>query len=308
MTPRLRSGFFGLATAVLATTSSYAACPDVPCDCFGEARRYGLVASERLKAAVGATNIQPPWGTRIFVDACARDAVLTEPKDRPTEIQGDLHTLAGAGNVAVRARVLGDPADTVQIAGVVATGGGSVQGPLSAGTIDTTGTHPDVAYCQQAVDDVGAASEMLAALTPTKVLGHLRIQTFMEIDAQPGINVLSAESIYNSAGLIIRLDPDTDAVIVNTRRLVANYGLFLVEGGERTKVVLNVHGDGPSVVVRPSNAIEPILLAPNRTVRMSNVDAAEVYARRLVLRASTIAGPDGCSSPSGAFLETAELF
>jgi hypothetical protein len=72
----------------------------------------------------------------------------------------------------------------------VYTGGGAVRLPNSVefATVDTTGTHPSVAACSQAIDALATASAAFAAMPPVQTFGDVTIKRGQElvIDATGG--------------------------------------------------------------------------------------------------------------------------
>lgn len=294
------------AAAVLVALSdgARAACPDTPCDCVGGASAYRIVADRLFD-----------FDSVFYGNLCTRTAQLAEPNEDgpPEDIVGDLHALAGAGSVAVRGRIARQgPGDEIVVAGALATGGGDVSGPISAGTLDTTGNHPGIAACDQAMDDIVAGSQMLAALTPTQTLPRLIVDHpgVTEFPVGPGVNVIQIDGrmvLRNEANLHIVLDPGTDAVVFNTRAFsMRRFSRIFVVGGDATKVMINVAGSGPSVVATSDTWITPAIFAPERTVRIKGARFAALFGERVVLRQATTDFVT-CPSPSGAFLDPPDL-
>ena len=281
-----------------------AACPETPCDCVGGAAAYRVVADRLFD-----------FGSTFYGHLCTRTAQLAEPTDygQPDDIVGDLHALAGAGSVAVRGRIARQgPGDEIVVSGTLATGGGDVTGPVSAGTLDTTGTHPGITACDQAEDDIVAGSQMLAALTPTQTLPRLVIDQpgLTQFPVGPGVNVIQVDGrIAMRQGILeIVLDPGTDAVVFNARAFSMRRSTrIFVSGGDATKVMINLPGPGPSVVAKSDAWITPPVLAPERTMRIKGgTRFAALFGRRVIVHQS-VTDFDTCS-PSGAFLEAPDPF
>ena len=286
-----------LTLAVLAPAALHAACPTVPCDCVGAAGSYRVVTSGELSVGWGfERQLGDRVGSVVDGDLCGQTAELTEPGDDASvaDVEGDLHVVAGAGQVAVSARIVRpEPGGSVVVSGVLATGGGSVSGPVSAGTLDTTGTHPGVGSCQQAVADIQAASQMLAALAPTQVLPRIVAGGSgpNEIVAGPGLNVVRVEGgISVVTVLYITLDPATDAVVINGESLsLKRFAQIVVVGGDDTKVVVNLPGPGAGVRMRYKASVAPMVLAPERVIRTSTgSNFAGMFGARALLRGVSV--------------------
>jgi len=294
-----------LALAALAVSSAtpelaWAACPQSLCDCLDEAGGYRVVASEHVTAGVGMVrdfDYRFQIGTIILNgDVCATTAFLAEPANDYTEIDGNLYALAGPGTVAIKAKVFG-PASGDSVGAVTnATGGGSIFGPI-AGAVDTTGTHPGIASCQEAISDVQAASQLLAFLAPTQALGDIRIYdgSVVQINAGPGVNVFSAGRIALKARTIgfsiessivkIVLDPATEAVVINAASLFVgkNCGIRVV--GDERKVLINLPFAGPTSLIQEDAVVDAGVLAPYRVVRVgSRTELNAAYGRRVLLK------------------------
>lgn len=312
ISPRIpvSSTLLALAALTLGVPSVRAACPDSPCDCLGEASSYRVVALDLLDARVGGPPYEFLRGSRIEGRACAFTAKL-----KASTVQ-DLYALAGAGEVAVRGPRSNISPPTVE--DVLATGGGTVSGEVAAGTLDTTGTHPGIASCQQAAADIQAASQMLAMLSPTQVLPAI-VEPYgpgfpaATITAGPGINVVKVEGpiiLDDYDDLWVQLDPATDAVVINATKLVVReVAAISVMGGDDAKVIINIPGRGSAVVLRNALVVEPTILAPQRTARLKVANAVStILARRVALQGAIIEPGPGVNtcSPSGAFLDSLE--
>lgn len=311
-------GFLLLGASALVPGSVRAVCPTDLCDCYGEAAAYRAVAADRFRATVGlARELSPPAlvGSLVAGSACAIRADLAEPTNGDTQIDGDLVALTAAGSRAVRSRIAGpDGAHTVLVTGIIATGGGAVFGPVSADAIDTTGAHPGVASCQAAISDMIAASQTLAALPPSQSFDTIIVPASGElaVNAGPGVSVVNVAGKLTAFGnLRLVLQPTTDALVINTRTMFVR-GSITVEGGDETKAVINLTGPGKAVIVKSNASVAPLVLAPERVVKVSTRgDIAGAFARRVFLNgASASQVHDVCAtaSPSGAFLDTPAAF
>lgn len=312
---------------VLATclpTAARAACPESICDCLGEAKTFSVVASGVPSIKGGRyrfTGGYPgyPTGTFIEGDLCAPAALLSGFVDSQTGLF-NLIALAGPGRIAAQFYAHDPYHEGYSYPGVlvdeqVITGGGRVVGEVEVGVgIDTTGTHPRLGSCQQAINDMQSASATLAALAPTQDLGRVSVrgETF-EINAGPGVNVIAATEIAlrvkrvppyeypEPAILQINLDPSTQAVIVNTPRLRVRGECEIVVdySGSEGKVILNVPGHGSTVAISLQGTVTVPILAPDRRVLVGgklvtgvfewgDYSVVNLFARRVSLRTAFV--------------------
>src|SRR5581483_5507085 len=157
----------------------------VVCAALGQALRYAVVASKSITAKAGnGTDIQ---GSVCTAHADIHDAYLDgyDLRTPPRLVATATHGTAVRFFVPGSYSYFGTGVD-----GDVVTGGGAVLGPYLeetvGGHIDVTGTDPEVAVCAQAMLDAEHASAMLAARTPTKVLGAVRVRPGEELDIDAG--------------------------------------------------------------------------------------------------------------------------
>jgi hypothetical protein len=175
--------------------------------------------------------------------------------------------------------------------GGIATGGGLVRDtwgyyPLELeGVIDTSGTAPALAQCEQAKSDAMAASQTLAAMTPSQTLGRIDVDAdgYYDIDAYGG-GVINIEALrlegrvlnvyygYNEkycdedgAALYINANPG-DQVILNVGQLKVGNCAY-IEAPYNANVILNVPGPGKKIQVGiQADGIEFPILAPERVI------------------------------------------
>ena len=195
------------------------------------------------------------------------------------------------------------------------TGGGRARlsGLLNPDTIDTTGTQPAVAACDDAIAQMSAASAAFAAMPAVRTFGKVRIERGEElvIDATGG-GVIDIEQLimaavpagpyngYRVGTCIYDADIDGNATLRIegnfTDEVVLNVGHLDVGGCAEIYsdplLLINVPGPGRKVRIGISafysSAFPPDLLAPERTVRVVGGRTEEataiagVYARKLV--------------------------
>ena len=177
--PRQRiSGLFVVAVFVagLAGTAQ-GACPNNLADCLGSAAVFDVVADKlnMYRGNICDDGCGPvPSLTR---DACASKAVVGGPTPALSGID-QLSNLIAVGAFRSPVAFIDQTGYFggigVKVLGDVVTGGGLVRGLDNVtilGVVDESGTDPRVGTCAAAAVDMRAASDTLAALTPTASLG-----------------------------------------------------------------------------------------------------------------------------------------
>jgi len=267
--------------------AAHAACPEDIHDCLGRAADFEVVATKlgmtRGVVVAGGTAFLPAEAGNV----CMRTGSVGGPSYDDTRVD-TLVATGSRGNALRFVAFHNAPAHFhagpgVTVGGDVVTGGGAVTGTAAAviaGFVDRSGADPRVATCTQALADAVAASQALAALSPTQNLGAFRVKAGASavLTAGPGVNVWSATELTLlgrivggaplGAALVIRLDPATDAVIVNTRDLDAQLAGNLAVDGDAAKVVINVAGKGRHAAVGQLATIPVTVLAPQTTLKV----------------------------------------
>jgi choice-of-anchor A domain-containing protein len=189
---------------------------------------------------------------------CGRLGRLSGKLDAELTLGGDVIMSGGPGTTAATFRGYkedGLPSTSVFIDGDVATGGGTVkslQYVEFGGGVDTTGAHPEVAICRQAVAELSAASATLASLSPTQVLTGIAVNPgqVATLGVGPGRQVVNVDTIVLDSSadewseLDIVLDPATVVVVINVAKM-----LVLGAGS-----VVAVNGDAPVIFNLPPRA------------------------------------------------------
>jgi hypothetical protein len=300
-----------LLSAALPLTTG-ATCPESLCDCLGAATQFDIVAmgSVSLRPGVRCSENLCSWYGSGTGEACAETARLFAHFDGFDDWVGgsvsrDLVLLAGPGSVAGRLIGSREEPDEVAVYRTLATGGGRVLAPnATIGTLDTTGTNPLVSVCRDAVDATLLVSQELAALAPTQSLGRidLRGDESMVIDAGPGVNVIDATSInlqplvalgyYSAPTLFVRAAPETQSVIINTKKLkIGPFSGVEILGEDRPfRFLINVNGRGAKVRLGLNAYTEVPLLAPDRVVQLafSVDDSSAIFAKRVDVRGALV--------------------
>jgi hypothetical protein len=314
MTTRDRWLPWQLAAILLLSTAGLARadCPNPAdiCECVGEAKNFNLVATKDIR--IGDYR-QVYYGYPYFTQAYVQGNICTNRVNArghiyyPTYLGDDVLLLRGPGSWAAKIRKHGDRygyGGYGVTADLIATGGGHIRGEenLSVYEVDTSGTHPGLDPCEQAIVDMESASAALAALTPTQDLGRINIRgEYVYIEAGPGVAVLQASRIsvrpiryegYPEPGwLYIEWGPETEAVIINTSDLRVGDGCQVYSDGPQDKTIINVPGKGRKVYIEDLAFVEPPILAPQRPVRvghgLGDYAVNNVMGKRIRLKGST---------------------
>jgi hypothetical protein len=308
-----RAPFVGtlLSLAIAQSSPGEAACPSNPCDCLGEVKNFTLVASKLLVIQEGrqtAYHYDYLAGAYVEGGVCAPRIVASGSVVLPTHFTYGFAT-AGPGKIAASfSRRIppgydGDYGYGVDALGV-STGGGSVKGIQNlsdADVVDTSGTNPGIASCQQAMLDMETASATLAALPPTQNLGTVLVKgTDLDLAAGPGVNVFAADRIYvlprkdgeflEGGRIFVETVPTTEAVIINTSGLWIG-DVSAIHTTDLVRVIINVVGGGATVKVGRDGFSEAPILAPERSVTLGVQDPelgmSPVLARRVRLKGGT---------------------
>jgi hypothetical protein len=309
-----------------ATSSAFALpanCPQKVCACLGEARRYAAVAVTELKLRNHKIN----YGYGSFYTAspfsngpvCAQTATAVGSRDGAADLDDFFIAATAGAALKVKGKYVPQDGQLLYVSHDLATGGGAIiaePGSIHVGGLtDTTGTHPGAASCQEAIDAV-AVSDELAALTPTRTLPPIVLDSSMTIDVGPGIDVIETPSIsvrpmktfggeYLSTELLLIVAPFTQAVIINTRRVSLGAASLISVIGGSSSVLINVVDGGPVKMNHDVN-VEASILAPrsNITARYRTHTSA-LFGAKITLRGAGVNRefyPSPCS-PSGAFLD-----
>jgi hypothetical protein len=292
------------------TLPAYGDCPDDICDCIGAAGDFSLVASQAKirQGIISASGYGEPVATLVETSLCALVGKVGGKIGGETQIEEDA-IFAATSDVAVKfsgSKYYGYAYPGAYINGDVATGGGSIKGASFAeigGVTDTSGNHPFVPDCTQALTDSVAGSNMIAALAPTTQLGDLVITDGASYDINVGSGEVSVIEVgkfiikplkmygypYPST-ININLD-GTNSVIINvTEKLaIGSACQILVNGGDIEDVIINVAGTGPSVrIARDAYVTAPILAPQRKIVASANSYCSNLFAGKLIIKGATI--------------------
>jgi hypothetical protein len=278
------------------------------CSILGPLADWSIVTS---RSTVITTGRGERYYSEIFGGVCTTSAMLQNVDVGSLAEDGNLIALE-TSREAVRYKRPAPypgypPSPDVSVGRDVATGGGFVVGtPYGVGGVtDTSGTHPLLATCASAVGQARTASATLAALPPTQVYGNVVIKPGQsrQIDARGGA-VIQMDSLVMKNGKLDRYDgtcfndeatfasleidfDDGDQVVLNVGKLFLGNCAAIRIGDN----VINVTGPGSTITIGPQVgywfASSPVLLAPERTVKMTGSVTdippifAAIYARDL---------------------------
>lgn len=263
----------------------------IACGLLDAAAEFGIVIEKTFAAKAGKVGgyVQE---LSMRSDVCADSATLVAVqvgRGNPTETYDViLRRVSGvAGKLKDASDYFGVTPATV--GGSVITGGGTVLAPAGAArAIDTTGTHPRLARCQESSTDAAAASAVFAAVPPN--------ETHLDIDLGPGENItLDAGTpgtgtigVVNVASLRLRGTPDKQfggcqnnatlyvsgplSTVVNVTGKVELGPCAIVQSTSFPAAVLNVVGSGSTVRLGPNVELYAPLLAPVRSVSLKRAN------------------------------------
>lgn len=287
-------------------------CPIDFCACLGEAQKFTLVANNiqavQLKQTVPD---EEPYFLESAVagPTCGKTGKFDGEEEAETALEGDV-VLTEAEKRAVTLggfpNAFGAAQPGVLIGGDLVTGGGDVKGfglAVVDGVLDGTGTHPQVAVCNQAKADVQTASDYFKNLPASQTLPSLTVQNGDEqiLTAGDGIHVINIEGDLSvlpariggfpePSVLRIEFGPDTDAVVINIAGdVVLGDECAIFAEGVAGSVVLNVHGDGSKLKLKPDAAIEPAMIMPRgKPISVKQVELSNLYTPSSVKMKGTI--------------------
>jgi hypothetical protein len=284
------------------------------CDTVGELAKWQIVTTSRLVTKWRGRRINY-LGTVVAASVCTRQADIAL-----TQIVGVHNSLTATATTATAIRFFsprgefnGGPNEIDD--GDVATGGGAVQGTLQrlGGVIDTTGTHPTLASCRQAMIDASSASGAFAAMTPDLVFGRIVARGGREVtvDAR-GAHVIRIDALVaenrplehedpdfppdcegvRGNGLFIRTD-SRDDLVINVGEL--SIGACGAMAADSQHPLFNVTGPGKRVYIGPQAVLDNVMiLAPERSVVVngSHIDNetsfGPLWAKRLEMKGFAI--------------------
>jgi YVTN family beta-propeller protein len=262
------------------------------CSVLGEAARFGLMGTENVTWKTGAAYaFRYPVEIYAESDICTRKAV-----GRGGDV---VYDIVATEPVKRAASLLDKPGyyyEDISV-GSVLTGGGDAQvAPYAAYFVDTTGTHPEVAMCEDARADVLAASAYFASLPPTQTLEEIVLRadggtysTYQPLDvgAHEVINVqrllISGKVGQYGCRRYARIEVGTTSPVDNNTLVINVFDQFKLGDcgslynyfGDYDQVIINVVGPGKAVKFGQGSDIEFVVLAPERSIKVQGAQNFE---------------------------------
>ncbi len=284
----------------------------IACGMLDAAAEFGIAVETTFTAKAGKTNGHVPE-LSLVTDVCADRVVLQSADVGDSGDEGFDVIARRASGVAVKVTNASDEFGVHEgaVGGTIATGGGVVVAPPgTAGVgIDTSGTHPRLARCQESTADAAAASAAFAAVPPN--------ETHLDLDVGPGEGITldagtpgaATLGVVNVRSLRVHGTPDpgfgcsglAEVAIRGPRSTVVNVTgkielgpcalVFDASGGD---VILNAVGKG-QVRLGPGVEMFVGLLAPQRNVQVRRPNnyseqphrIGPVWARKLTMAGYT---------------------
>jgi Ice-binding-like len=148
------------------------------------------------------------------------------------------------------------------------------------------------AILDQGVTDAMNADAAAFSMTPTYSITNISTGSNYTLYANADCTVLKLQNFKLSGGMFTLVGTATQHFIINvTNTFSLNGGAQIVLSGGLTfdNVLFNVHGTGSDVAINASSKLAGILMATQRTVKLtgSEFTAGEVIANRLVMSGSS---------------------
>lgn len=272
---RFHSTLATLCGLALVLAPSAARAENVVCDHVSPAlRAYGAIADTLITKLGPSEEPGEPWGTTIYRSACVRRAKIAATWFDPLLVATASSSVAARfthgtiNGLGCWSRLLGD----------AVTGGGAVTGidaECIDGTVDSSGTHPAVAACAQALTDSVAVSDFFASQPATRDLGNVTVPAFTtytltaapneivhigSLDLKGGYDPEFKNLCYDYTVLELAGGP----AVVNIDRLEIGPCVDVELQGEA--VVLNVTGRGSTIKIGRGAIVPVPILAPARNI------------------------------------------
>jgi hypothetical protein len=259
----------------------------IACGMLDAAAEFGVVIETTLIADAGKYDAIIQDMT-IESDVCAERITFLGAEVRSGNNAHTFDVVAWrASGVAAKLKTVPETAgggpQSVEIDGTLITGGGTVIGPADdVRAVDTTGTSPRVARCQEASPDAAAASAAFAAVPPNETHLDIDLAAGEELTLQAGTPGSATIGVVNVRSLRMHGRPDKlnggceDFAVLNVRgplSTVVNISgkvelgpCAAIESVSSPPAILNVTGPGSQVRLGPQARVSASLLAPRRNV------------------------------------------
>jgi hypothetical protein len=280
----------------------------IACGMLDAAGEFGIAVETTVTAKAGKTQGFVP-DMELISDVCADRVVLGSADVGDFGDEGYDVIARRSSGVAVKVK---DAADEFalhdsHVAGTIATGGGAVVAPpgTAAVGLDTSGTHPRLARCQETTADAAAASAAFAAMPPNETHLDLDVGPGEEITLDAGTPGAATLGVVNVRSLRVHgtVDPGYGcsgyaelsirgprSTVVNVTGKIELGPCALVTDEPSGDVILNAVGKG-QVRLGPGVELFVGLLAPQRNVQIRRPNnyseqphrIGPVWARKLTM-------------------------
>jgi len=264
-----------LVLALLTFVASPTGAQNIVCDNVSpELRTFGLV-TDTLVTKLGSSGYPgEPWGTSIYRRACTRRGKMAATGIYPLFVA----TETAASAMRFTHGTIAGSTCWNWVDGDLVTGGGTITGidpECTDGIVDTTGTHPAVADCNQAFIDRQTASEFFASRPIDRELGSITIAAFDTYTLALAPNeVVHIDSLEVKGGYdpefpllcydYTNLDITGGPAVMNLDRL--EIGPCVLVDTPAAAVILNLPGSGHTIKICRGAIVPAPILAPGRTV------------------------------------------
>jgi hypothetical protein len=301
---------FIVALSVRAVSAEAQTCPEDLATCLGAADQFTVVADRFTLRPERTESV----GFPVFVDAdvsgsvCTNRATLTGGFFSDVSVGGDVIALEDQGT-AVRfgptTDYYGLRTQGVRITGDLITGGGSLyleQWAQVHGVVDTTGMHPKLDACRQAMLDMRQAAETLGGLASGEHLGVIVVPTSdqqvvefsgtgVQVKDAIRITLKGKKSPELGSTLILNVAAAVDSAVLNVSNVlkVGRNSSVLFGGMVPFRAIINVQG--PRATILPKSAdVEAPLLGPDATLTAkAATDVCSLYGRIVRVRGAAVA-------------------
>jgi hypothetical protein len=256
----------------------------IACGMLDAAAEFGIAAETTFTAKAGKTDGHVPEMSLIG-DVCA-DRVILESADVGDFGDEGFDVIARrASGIAVKIKNASDEFGVHEssVGGTIATGGGVVIAPPNTAAIgvDTSGTHPHLARCQESAADAAAASAAFAAVPPNETHLDLDVGPRASITLDAGTPGAATLGVVNVRSLRVHGVPDPGfgcssyaevdiqgplSTVVNVTGKI-ELGPCAIVYSDFGDVILNAVGKG-QVRLGPGVEMFVGLLAPQRNVQV----------------------------------------
>ncbi|HYC55762.1 MAG TPA: choice-of-anchor L domain-containing protein [Candidatus Binatia bacterium] len=201
--------------------------------------------------------------TEVTGDICGEETVIGETSTTDGDVVG-MYAIGNGVRIGPAASISGDvvtaggavkgkPAGSILPETTVDFVAGNTSLPKGGDVYDTTGTHAQVAACNQAQDEIDSSAALLDALPSSATLGNVHIEGGSSLTLAPGItpgvvagalNVIDIDRFTSGNEVDLILDgggnPDTVYVLRVAKKLDLHFrgGLLITGDQQASKVIV----------------------------------------------------------------------